>query len=79
MGRTSEIFRSHLRELWPAVEPHWTATVLADIDAVRAALDSPLAETPRAKGHSCSPTGCTSSSTPTTTPTRSAGTSCAPP
>ncbi len=47
MGSTSDVFRSHLRELWPAVEPHWAATVHADVAAVRAALDAHLAGTPR--------------------------------
>ena len=48
MGETTEIFRRHLRELWPAVEPYWAATEHPDVDAIRADLDAHLAGTPRA-------------------------------
>ena len=47
VGRTTEVFRSHVRELWPAVEPFWAVTERPDLDAVRAALDVHLAGTPR--------------------------------
>ncbi len=43
----SEVFRSHLRELWPAVEPYWMTTVPSDVRAVRFALDAHLAGTAR--------------------------------
>ena len=47
MGSMTEVFRSHLRELWPSVEPYWAATLHPDVTAARAALDSHLAGTPR--------------------------------
>ena len=48
MSTATDVFRSHLRELWPAVQPHWAATTHPDVDAVRRSLDAHLAHTPRA-------------------------------
>jgi len=47
LGDRSEVFQSHLRELWSAVEPYWAATEHPDVAAIRSALDSHLAGTPR--------------------------------
>ena len=48
MPEPAEIFRTHLRELWPAVEPIWLKTVDHDVPRYRRELDAHLAGTPRA-------------------------------
>lgn len=48
MGQPTDRFRNHLRELWPAVRPHWAATEPPDVEAIRRRLDAHLADTPRA-------------------------------
>lgn len=42
------LFRDHLRELWPAVEPYWKPVANSDIDQVRRALDAHLTATSQA-------------------------------
>jgi len=48
VGKATDTFRNHLRDLWPAVQPHWAATEHPDVDAIRRQLDTHLADTARA-------------------------------
>ncbi|MEJ7795360.1 MAG: hypothetical protein WKF50_07400 [Nocardioides sp.] len=48
MSHERDIFVRELRELWPAVEPHWKPVADSDIEEVRRQLDEHLAHTSKA-------------------------------
>lgn len=48
MSDAHEVFREHLRELWPAVEPYLRQVVTLTVEDARVLLDGHLATTPYA-------------------------------
>ncbi len=48
MSDPHDVFRDHLRELWPAVQPYLAQGVTMSVDDARQLLDRHLADTPYA-------------------------------